>query len=342
MEGLFSSAEVAALSGGRRPPAPRNYKLPTQFPSLARAKRISLDLESYDESIGNKTGPGWRRGAYIVGFGLAIGDKKGGIEFSEYYPLRHKGVGLNLDENRVWDWITTEMQFFTGEITGANLLYDFDGFQYKDLYAPLAKFRDVQWAEALLDENALSYKLNALSQKWLGISKVTNVLKQMYGDHFISRFHEVHPGHARDYVLGDIHQPLQVLDQQIKQLRKEKLEDLFDLECRLMPFLLYMRRLGVRVDLDKAERMNTLLADMRDEAIRQIGLMSGVQTTYENFSKPQIMQAIFDRLGVPYPYLVGTGDDQQLVSPGDPKYKEAKESGQAKLPKALAGRVLRP
>ena len=81
LDSMFSDVEIASISGGRRPPAPRGYKLPTVFPSLNKAKRISLDLESLDESIGEKKGPGWRRDAYIVGFGLGIGDRKGNIEF---------------------------------------------------------------------------------------------------------------------------------------------------------------------------------------------------------------------------------------------------------------------
>jgi len=334
-DSMFSMEEVASISGGRRPPAPRDYKLPTVFPSLGKVKRISFDLESYDTSLGEKRGPGWRRGAYIVGFGLAIGDKQGGTEFEEYYPLRHKG-GPNLDENRVWDWISTELNFFTGEVTGANLLYDFDGVQYKDVYAPLAKFRDVQWAEALLDENAMSYKLDTLSMKYLGIHKVKEVMKQMYGDHFIRRFHETHPGHARGYVLGDIKQPLQVLDCQLKQLRKEKLEDLFFLESRLLPFLIYMRRQGVRVDLQKATDMGWLLAKRRDEAIAEIAKMSGFETDYDNFGKPAVMKAIFDNLKIQYPYLVKTPDGkEEIVGPGDEekfpgstaRYEAAKSSG---------------
>jgi DNA polymerase I-like protein with 3'-5' exonuclease and polymerase domains len=322
--GFFTDEEVAAIYGGRRPPSPRDYRLPTAFPSLNKAKRICLDLESHDPSLGDGKGPGWRRGAYIVGFGLAIVDRKGVCEFSEYYPLRHKGV-QNLNAERVWEWITTETAFYTGEITGANLLYDFDGFQYQDLYAPLAKFRDVQWAEALLDENAMSYKLNALSLKYLGIPKVTDLLKQLYGPGYIERFEEIHPGHARDYVLGDIHQPLQVLNEQMKQLRKEDLEELFFLESRLLPMLLYMRRLGVRVDLNKAAKMSGELIKVRDQAIGDIATMSGVETNYDNFGKPQLMKAIFDKLGIKYPYLVPDPhkEGETLIIPApDPNCKD--------------------
>jgi hypothetical protein len=133
---------MAAMSGGRRPASPRGYRLPEIFPSLDRAKRISIDLESVDKWIGEKRGPGWRRDAYIVGFALAIENSKGVINFSEYFPLRHKNAP-NLDAVRVWDWLITELSFYTGEIVGTNLLYDMDGFSYEGLTAPFAKFRDM-------------------------------------------------------------------------------------------------------------------------------------------------------------------------------------------------------
>lgn len=326
MASLFSTAEIEAISGGRRPPAPKDYKLPSQFPSLNNAYGICFDVESVDKSIGAGTGAGWRRGAYIVGFAMSIYNKKYEIEFAEYYPLRHKSV-QNLNENRVWDWITTELAFHTGEICGANLLYDFDGLSYQGVCAPLAKFRDVQWSEALLDENSFSYKLNALAKKYLGTEKATDELEQMYGKGYITRFHEVHPSHARTYGLGDVTLPVQILAAQKKVLHKEHLEELFDLECRLLPFLIYMRRLGVRVDLKQAALMETLLTKRRDDAIKRVAVQSGVDLNYDNYGSPVLMKRVFDNLGVAYPYLTGTGHDQKLYTPGSPGYEEAVKTG---------------
>ncbi len=331
MSGLFSEAVIAAISGGRRPPAPKGYKLPSVFPSFNKAKRISFDLESLDPSIAAGIGPGWRRNAYIVGFGIALGDKKGSNDFHEYYPLRHKGVE-NLDAERVLDWLATELAFYQGEIVGTNLLYDMDGMQYQDVTAPLAKFRDIQWAEALLDENAFSYGLNTLSKKYGGEGKVNDVLKQMYGEHYIERFHEVHPGHARAYGLGDVDEPLRILVQQEKQLRKENLENLYDIESRLLPFLLHLRKIGTKVDLNKAAEMGPLLTARRDAAIDKIAKMSGVGVDYDNFGKPATMKRIFDKLGIQYPYLLSAenakdkgGDDEgRIVMPGHPDYDAAK------------------
>lgn len=315
MDGLFSSAEISALSGGRRPPAPKSYTLPTQFPSFSRAKRVSIDLESYDTSLGEKKGPGWRKGAYTVGVAVAIQDRSNEISFAEYYPIAHKGV-QNLSATNVYNWLGTELAFFTGDLVGANLLYDGDGLQYQDVGAPLAKWRDVQWAEALIDENAMSYKLNSLAKKYLGLSKVTDELKLMYGPGYITRFMEVHPGHARAYGLGDVKLPLQILEEQNKVLKKENMTDLYDLECRLTPFLLYMIRMGVRVDLAKAMGLNISLGAKRDQALREASKLCGVDLNVDNFGKPTVMEAVFRRLSIEVPRTV----EGVTYAPGDAKY----------------------
>jgi Mesyanzhinovviridae DNA polymerase len=314
MSMLFSQEEMASIAGGVSVPAPKNYKLPDHFPSLKGVARIALDLESHDPEIHDK-GPGWRRGAYPVGVSLAIQARDGTIPFSEYYPIKHK-VGPNLSAEKVYEWLTDELAFYTGEIAGANLLYDADGLQYHGVVAPCAKWRDVQWAEALLDETAMSYRLNTLAQKWLGKKKVTEELKELYGDDYIQRFREVHPGHARAYGLGDVILPLQILNAQYKGndqfdgLNKEHLTELFHLESRLLPFLLYMRKVGVRVDLDAAANLGKMLLAKRDAALRECTRHAGIEINQENFGKPTVIAAALDRLHIKYPMTAGTKDDE--------------------------------
>jgi DNA polymerase I-like protein with 3'-5' exonuclease and polymerase domains len=301
VDSFFSAEEIAKISGGRKPPAPKDYRLPEVFPSLSEAKRIAFDLESIDHSLAEDKGPGWRRGAYIVGFSLAIGDTKGGIEFAEYYPLRHQNAP-NLNAERVWDWVSTELAFYQGEIVGTNLLYDFDGLQEtQDIIAPSAKFRDIQYAEPLLDENAFSYSLNTLAQQYLGTGKVTDELRRLYGDKYIERFHEIHPGHARAYGLGDVTLPLQILEHQRKALHKEKLEAVFDLECRLIPMLLYMRRIGQRVDIASADSLRDKLFERRAECLAQASKAISRELTVENFGKSTFLVAILKSLGIECP-----------------------------------------
>ena len=300
--GLFAPEVIAAMSGGILPPAPKDYHLPDKFPSFDRAWRVSLDLESHDESLSKGTGPGWRRGAYIVGCAVAIQDKSGAIPFAEYYTVGHR-TGPNLDADKLFEWLGDSLAFFQGEIVGTNLLYDADGMQYRDITAPMAKWRDIQWAEALIDEEAPSYKLNTLAKKYLGETKVTDELKGLYGPQYIERFREVHPGHARAYGLGDVKLPLRVLLKQYEILKKEKLVELYDIESRLLPLLIYMKKLGVRVDMKKAGQLGVMFDEKRDEALADASKLCGVHLTADNFGKPSVLSMVFGNLGIRIPRL---------------------------------------
>src|SRR5437899_2717591 len=265
-QGFFSEQEMADMAPGFIPPAPENYVLPTNFPDISRAKRIALDFETFDPYI--DVGSGCRRGAYAVGYAVAAEDHDGKIFHTEYYPLRHK-AGPNIDEDRGWNYLRDNLNRFHGEITGANVvLYDGDLAQTKGVHPP-CKWRDVQWAEALIDEIAPSYKLDAIGKKYLGIGKVKDTLRGLYGPSYIERFHEVHPGHARPYALGDVTLPLLIRPHQEKALADLGMTDLYDIECRLAPFLLYMRDQGVRVHRGRAESLGKTFDAQRDAALQQ-------------------------------------------------------------------------
>ena len=320
--GMFAPEVLAAMQGGVLPPAPRDYHLPTKFPSFDRAYRVAIDLESHDPDIKLK-GPGWRRNAYIVGCSVALQDKDGSLPFAEYYPVAHR-TGPNLDGDRFMDWLSTELAFYQGEVVGTNLLYDADGLQYRDVGAPMAKWRDIQWAEALIDENAPNYQLRRLAMKYLGETKVTDELKALYGPGYIERFREIHPGHARAYGLGDVRLPLRVLLKQEEVLKKEKLVELYDIESRLLPMLIYMRRLGMRVDLEKAANLGVMFSEKRDEALAAASKLCGVQLTADNFGKPGVLDMVFSNLGIAIPRLRADDDrdDNPKTWTGKPTVKK--------------------
>ena len=320
--GMFAPEVLAAMRGGIIPPAPKDYHLPTKFPSFDRAYRVAIDLESHDPDL-KERGPGWRRDAYIVGVSMALQDRDGSIPFAEYYPLAHRGAP-NLDADRFFDYLCTEMAFYQGEVVGTNLLYDADGLQYRDVTAPMAVWRDIQWAEALIDENAPSYKLNLLAKNYLGEGKVTDELKALYGPGYIERFREIHPGHARAYGLGDVRLPLRVLLKQEEVLKKEKLTELYDIESRLLPILIYMRKLGMRVDLAKAANLGKLFIEKRDENLAAASKLCGIHLTADNYGKPSTQDMIFSNLGIKIPRLMADDDDPKkpLTWTGKPTVKK--------------------
>lgn len=295
--GFFSANEMAAMSAGLCPPAPKDYVLPTHFPDLSRAKRIAWDWETKDPNIVDKGAGVYRKDGRIVGGSIAAWDHAGALMHAEYYPIAHRN-GPNLDEKNVLSYFASQLNFFEGELVGANLLYDGDWGQSVGIVPAFAQWRDIQWAEALIDEMAFNYKLETISQKYLHMGKVTSQFQTLYGPDYIKRFDEVHPGHARVYGIGDVLLPNKILNEQYKELESLKLMDLFKLESRLTPFLLYMRRQGVRIDTDRAMKFKAYLESKLIEKVKLISQYAGVQIAPDKVGDKTLQTYIFDKLGI--------------------------------------------
>lgn len=294
--GFFSADEMAAMSSGLCPPEPKDYKLPTRFPDLRRAARIGWDWEAKDPLLPEKGAGVYRKDGYIVGGSLAAWDHDNKLIHAEYYPIRHRN-GPNLDEDKVFKYFGDQLNFFEGEIVGANLLYEGDWGQAHGIYPVHAKWRDVQWAEALADEMALNYKLQTIAKKYLGIGKFTDHFTLLYGNDYIKRFDEVHPGHARMYGLGDVLLPNKILNEQKKELDRLGLWNLFTLESRLTPFLLYMRKQGVRISMDRAMQFKDKLVAKMDKLAKLISSIAGYQLTAENTVDKKLQAYVLERMG---------------------------------------------
>jgi DNA polymerase I-like protein with 3'-5' exonuclease and polymerase domains len=283
-----------------------HWSAPTTLPRLAGAKRIAIDTETCDPTLA-ELGPGVRRGGYVVGLSVAV-------EYgaSSYLPVRHQGGG-NLDETVVWRWARSELNAFDGEVVGANLVYDLDYFAENGVTFPKVKrFLDVQVAEPLLDEHRLSYSLDTLAEEYLGENKVEATLREAAiaygfgtGSKDVKRnLWRLPAAYVGAYGEGDGDLPLRIMRLQEKKLEEQGLTELFDMESRLIPVLLAMRRRGVRVDIGRAEEVRSRLVKERDELLRTVRRLAGPKAELmapESFSK-----ALTER-GLQFPLTMKTG-----------------------------------
>ena len=260
------------------------YRPPTEFPSIKDCEWISLDLETQ--------GLDPLRGSYIVGVGI-----KTDSGLRQYYPVRHQG-SPNCDEKQVKSWLRNELKDFKGELIGANSnLFDCLFLAVDNIYAPSAKFMDIQWAEPLLDEFADSYSLEALAQKYVGKGKKV-YLADLYGPDWKKYFSEIHPAHAVEYALTDLDLPPIILEKQKQELAKQQLTGLFNIECRLAPLLVYMKLKGVPADIPKAEKLEAKLRKQYQTALKQLHNSIGFEV--DVYSSKSIAKA-FDSIGISYP-----------------------------------------
>lgn len=273
---------------------PKDYS-PPEYRSFSGLERIGLDIETHDPNI-DELGPGAHRlnDGKVVGVAVAyaLGD-------ASYYPTGHD-TGPNVENpDTFYERLRHDAQTFDGEITGANLQYDLDWLRARHgVIFPKAKFRDVQIAEPLLDENRLTYQLNTLAKERLGKSKDDAELRSIYGGGYIANMHLVHPAHAAVYGAGDVNLPWELIDVQMKLLEAEGLLNLFHIESALFPLLLEMRNRGVRIDFDKAQESYDTI---RGEQAEIEDKLAGIAGSRIDIWSAESIAVAFDAAGIEYP-----------------------------------------
>ena len=273
-----------------------NWEPPTVFPDIRDADIIGIDTETRDPDLLTK-GPSCKRGGgYIVGVSVATNDG-----FKGYYPVRHEG-GDNLDAPNVFAWLNDNLSG-TNPKVGANILYDLEWLETEGVVVNGAKY-DIQVAEPLLDEDRKTYKLDALANHYLGVSKNEELMIRAAEAMGIpeSKVKEnlwrLPARYVGPYGEDDAALTLKVFNLQIPKLKDEELWDVFELETQLVDVLLNMRRIGVPINSLRGEQIRDKLHHEQREVEKQLVYVTGREI--DMWSGTDIAEAC-DRLGLFYP-----------------------------------------
>lgn len=275
-----------------------NWRAPREFPNLSGAPYLSLDIETKDPEL-STLGPGWARGSgHIIGISIGVPGK------NWYFPMRHEVLPeQNLDPVHVMAWAKDTLKNPLQPKIGANLIYDVGWLEHEGVEVKGTLY-DVQYAEALLDETALT-NLDELGHKYLGTGKDTPVLYQWACDYYGGNVNDQRKNLYRcppclvgPYAEMDTDLPQRILPLQWAHLQQQGLLELFEMECRLVPLLIAMRRAGVTVDIDKATQIKEGLAKRVQDLNAQIKHLVGFDV---NVDANDSIQKAFRQMGVPIP-----------------------------------------
>ena len=290
------------------PPLPATgWKRPATFPRLDQERFLGVDIETYDPHLLThgagyvRAGTdGTPRDGWIAGVSIATADR------AWYFPLRHPDSD-NVDEYAFFAWLKRALTRKGCAKIGANLMYDFGWLKAYgiDVTGP---WYDVQFAEPLIDETAVTFALDVLGTKYLpaGKGKLTAELYDWCAAAFggkadasqranIWRTPAVLVG---PYAERDASAPLDIFREQVKTLRAEGLMELFKLECALAPLLVAMRFRGVRVDLEQADRVRTMLRMEQEHAQQALDDLAGFHV---NVNSSATLAELFDEHDITYP-----------------------------------------
>jgi len=270
-----------------------DWSIPEIFPKFADNERIAVDLETYDPHL-LTSGPGWatNRG-HIVGVGVATKDWKG------YFPIRHEGGG-NLDEAVVLRWVKNTLSSTKREVIFHNALYDV-GWLRREGVDVKGKILDTMFAAPIVDENRYSYSLDSLGHLYCGEKKDESLLQDAalaWGINPKSEMYKLNSKYVGPYGEQDAALTLKLYEKLKLEIQEQNLEQIYDLECSLIPLLIEMRWRGVRVDEEKADQLS------KDLSLKEQKLLVEIKRKYGedvNLWANASLQKVFDKNNLPYP-----------------------------------------
>lgn len=271
---------------------PIEWVMPDEYPDISSAREVAIDLETCDPNLKSK-GSGWARGdGYVIGFAVAIEGK------AWYFPIRHEN-GSNLDAKVTIGWIK-EICSIERDYIMHNALYDL-GWLWHEGIEVKGRVIDTMVVGALLDENRWSYALNALGRDYLNQRKNEKDLQEAslsFGVDAKSEMYKLPAHFVGAYAEQDASLTLNLWNHFKGLIIKEDIGDIFDLETKVLQVVFAMRKQGVRVDLEKAERIKKDLLERENKLLKNIKDLTNCDV--EIWSADSVSKA-FDALSLSYP-----------------------------------------
>ena len=271
-----------------------HWNMPSSFPNLSAAKRLSIDVETCDPNLKTK-GPGWcRDDGFVAGIGVAVEDAQW------YFPIAHK-EGPNLDKNAVVRWLKNTLSQARRETIFFNAIYDLGWLQWLGIKI-VDEVKDPMIAAALLDEHRKFYNLDSVAKDWIGSSKDETLLYaagRAFGLKDVkSEMWKLPAMYVGPYGEQDARLNIEMSDYVDMKLEQEDLTDIYNLELAQLPALLAMRTLGVRVDVRAAELLGKELEAKEKNHLSYIKKLTGSQVDiWSNLS----IKTAFEYRGLQYP-----------------------------------------
>jgi DNA polymerase I-like protein with 3'-5' exonuclease and polymerase domains len=271
--------------------AQKEWICPENFPDLKGYKYIAIDLETKDPDLKS------RGSGAIIGNGNIVGIAVAVDGWSGYYPIAHEGGG-NLDKDKVMDWIKSVCANDNVKLFH-NAMYDVCWLRAAGVKIN-GHIVDTMVMSSLIDENRLSYTLNSISYEFLGEVKDEKALTeaaQSWGIDPKSEMYKLPAMYVGNYAEKDAQLTLELFKVLSREMQKQSLQNIFDIETQLFPCLTDMKFKGVRVDVEKARLLKQTLTKQEQEILLKVKQETGIE--------PQIWAArsiatVFDKLGLHY------------------------------------------
>ena len=264
---------------------------PTEFPDLSKHNEIAIDLETKDPDL-IKMGSGsvTKRGD-VVGIAVAVKGWKG------YYPIGHEGGG-NMDRRMVLKWFQSILNTDSDKIFH-NAMYDVCWIKSLGVNIK-GKIIDTMIASALVDENQMRYDLTSCARRYTGQGKDEAALYEAaksWGVDAKAEMYKLPAMYVGDYAEKDAEITLELWQELKKEIIHQDISSIFNLETELFPCLVDMRFLGVRVDVEAAQKLKQELLEQEKGLLQKIKKETSVDV---QIWAARSIEKVFQKLSLPY------------------------------------------
>ena len=267
------------------------WDCPESFPDLSGAKYIAIDLETKDPDLKSKGSGAIQGHGEIVGVAVAVDG------WSGYYPIAHEGGG-NMDRRIVLEWFkkvcaTDAVKIFH------NAMYDVCWIKAYGIPVN-GHIMDTMVMASLVDENRLWYTLNSISYDYLREVKDEKALKEAaesWGIDPKKELYKLPAMYVGSYAEKDAELTLELFKVLSREITKQNLTNIFDLETQLFPCLVDMKFKGVCVDVERAHKLKQELSQQEELLLSEVKKQTGIDV---QIWAARSIAKVFDKLFLSY------------------------------------------
>lgn len=261
------------------------------LPDLSRYDLVAVDTETTGVRVQDRP----------VGLSWFTPDGRGA------YARWGHPEGNNCSLAQVRRWVKRELDRPGLDVAMHEANFDLRMLARSNAPVDRATVHDTQFIYALLNELEPSLALDDLGEKKVGIPKIDDELNQYCADNFGGRptrraqaknYHRC-PGEVVEaYAIQDARATCRLFQCGYPLLPGEDLDEVYELERSLIPLLLKMHLHGVRVDVDRARRVQ---GEIRPRLERENERWREIAGDDVNLGSTQQLARVLRRLGIRVP-----------------------------------------
>jgi DNA polymerase I-like protein with 3'-5' exonuclease and polymerase domains len=280
-----------------------NWTPPAILPDLCNESEVALDLETRDDTLANRMGPGWYKGI-IRNVGFICGISAAWRDQSIYIPLAHPDTPC-FDSEMVRMWLKDLISHKHIKFIFHNFQYDWGWIQAMFDFKPPELIDDTAAMASMLNENLNSFSLDNLCL-WQGLQgKDETLLKEAaaaYGIKELKANLWRLPGKfVGPYAEQDAGSTLRLAQKMRPLLTEENLDRAYDIECKLFPVTLEMKRRGIKIDISRTEQLAEMIEKRYLEDLDRMSSSLGQRVSIKEVRSNRWIEEQFNELGLKYP-----------------------------------------